>query len=231
MSRVLPDRPNIAGFTLVEALVATLLMAIVLSTLATATAQWLPNWNRGFARVQQTQVLAVGVERLVADFAAAQFVSQGRHTNRPLFEGTEESVTFIRSALGPNTSYGLDVVRIAEIADRRGGALVRSRTAFAPGTATIERFGDPIVLFRSPYRVSFAYADKTGVWRAIWHDEATLPSAVRLTVRDVATDRVLPISTVAVVRANLPAACAKGGDDCDELIEGEREDARNASRR
>lgn len=32
-----------SGFTLIEALVATLLMSIILTALATVTAQWLPN--------------------------------------------------------------------------------------------------------------------------------------------------------------------------------------------
>lgn len=36
-------RTRVAGFTLIEALVATLLMAMILSALATVTAQWLPN--------------------------------------------------------------------------------------------------------------------------------------------------------------------------------------------
>ena len=68
-------RLRTAGFTLVEALVAMLLMAMILTALATVTAQWLPNWNRGFVRVQRLQLLAIAVERLVADFAAAEFVS------------------------------------------------------------------------------------------------------------------------------------------------------------
>ena len=71
------------------------------------------------------------------------------------------------------------------------------------------------MLLRAPYRVSFADAGKDGAWKGNWHDRATLPSAVRLTVRDPATDRVLPLSTVAVVRADLPAECA--GGDCDKF--------------
>ena len=62
------------GFTLIEALFATALMGAILAALATVTAQWLPNWNRGFARVQRNELLALGLERLVADLAAAEFV-------------------------------------------------------------------------------------------------------------------------------------------------------------
>ncbi len=74
---------GIAGFTMVEALLATALMGVILSALATVTAQWLPNWNRGFSRVQQTEHLALGLERVVADLAAAEFVSVGREIPQP----------------------------------------------------------------------------------------------------------------------------------------------------
>jgi general secretion pathway protein J len=54
-------RLEVAGFTLVEVLMATALMGAILAALATVTAQWLPNWNRGFARVQRTENLALGL--------------------------------------------------------------------------------------------------------------------------------------------------------------------------
>ena len=220
-----------AGFTLVEALVATVLMGMILAALATVTAQWLPNWNRGFVRVQRTELLAIAIERLAADFAAAEFVSPNRKTDHPLFEGTELSATFVRSAIGPNTRSGLEVVRISELADRQGSVVVRSKAVFAPGPGAIGQifFGDPVVLMRAPYRLSFAYADKDGVWTGSWHDAATLPSAVRLSIRDAATDRILPFPTVAVVHADLPAECAGSADDCDDPGQKKKKDAQSQS--
>src|SRR6516225_9285550 len=94
-----PHRAS-AGFTLIETLIATALMVAILAALATITAQWLPNWNRGFARVQRTELLSLGLERVVADIAAAQFVPPGAGTKRPLFDGAALSVIFVRSALG-----------------------------------------------------------------------------------------------------------------------------------
>jgi general secretion pathway protein J len=85
------------------------------------------------------------------------------------------------------------------------------------------------VLLRAPYRLSLAYADKDGVWTGSWHDAATLPSAVRLSIRDAATDRVLPISTVAVVHTNLPADCATSVDDCDEPGKKKKNDPQSQS--
>src|SRR5262249_18785272 len=94
---------NEAGFTLLEALLATLLMTVILGALATVTAQWLPNWNRGIARVQRAERLAIGLDRALADLSVAEMVSMNGDNKHPLFEGSELSVTFVRSAVGPNT--------------------------------------------------------------------------------------------------------------------------------
>lgn len=202
-------RSAIAGFTLVEALVAAVLMGVVLTTLATITAQWLPNWSRGFARVQRSELLAVALDRIVADLAAAEFMPPNRGTERPLFEGTELAVTFVRSALGPNTRPGLEIVRLAETADLRGPKLVRSRAPFVPRDvpAAHAHFGDPVVLLSVPYRASFSYAGRDGVWRSSWLDAKELPAAVRLVIRDTATARTLSVSTATMIHTQLPAAC------------------------
>src|SRR5207248_6721845 len=90
------------GFTLLEALIATALMATILAALATITAQWLPNWNRGIGRIQRSEHLALGLARLSADLAAAEFISPGRDSVLPLFDGAERSVSFVRTTLSPN---------------------------------------------------------------------------------------------------------------------------------
>src|ERR1700675_164468 len=105
---------DIAGFTLLEALVAMALTGMILTAVATITAQWLPNWNRGFARVQGNEILSLGLDLLVADMSAAEFISANRESLLPVFEGTDHSVTFVRSALSPNALPGLEIVRIAE---------------------------------------------------------------------------------------------------------------------
>src|SRR5664279_5904221 len=99
-----------AGFTLFEMLVALLLMVGILAALATVTSQWLPNWNRGFIHVQRTELLGQGLERLVADISAAEFVTANGKAKQPLFDGDELGVRFVRTAIGPNTRPGLEVV-------------------------------------------------------------------------------------------------------------------------
>jgi general secretion pathway protein J len=225
-------RATIAGFTLVEALLATLLMGVVLAALATITAQWLPNWNRGFVRVQRSELVSVAVDRIVDDLAAAEFIAASGENKQPLFDGSELSVTFVRTAFGPNTQPGLEIVRIAEIADRLGLALVRSRARFVPRASTDVPipFADPVVLLRAPYRASFSYAGRNGVWSGRWKDPKALPVAVRLIIRDTATDRTLSVSTAAVIHTQLPAECVSpngndgDGPDCGEAVLGRKAD-------
>lgn len=204
-------RAGIAGFTLVEALLATALMGAILAAIGTVTAQWLPNWNRGFNRVQASETLAVGLERIVADLAAAEFVTAGAGVRTPVFDGTELSVTFLRTALGPNTRPGLELVRIMEVGGDKGLATVRTRARFLPmsrdGVSVQPAPANPVVLVRSPYRVTFSYAGADRVWRNVWRGEGELPKAIRVQLRDATTDRTLSVSTATLVHADMPADC------------------------
>lgn len=210
-----PSRRSIAGFTLIEALLSVALMGIVLAALALLTAQWFPNWNRGFRRVQQTELIGLGIERAVADLSAAEFVSPNGKTKHPLFEGSELSVTFVRSALGPNTTPGLDIVRLSEMPTERGLALVRTRAKFVPlepgaQVGTQVALSDPVVLTQGPFRLSFSYAGADRGWQPMWHDAKQLPRAVRLTVRSATTGQIVMVSTAMPVHVTSPAACAIG---------------------
>jgi general secretion pathway protein J len=211
------DPASSAGFTLVEMLAATLLMGIILATLATITAQWLPNWNRGVAQLQREKILATGLDRLTDDLAAAEFVSVGSGKAPPVFEGDELSVIFVRTTLEPNTDLGLQVVRIAETSDDEGGpTLVRSTAPLPMGAsqgfdADALDFTNSVVVIRSPYRVSFSYAGPDRAWRDDWHGQSLLPRAVRIQIRDNATSALLAATTSTLIHAELPASCTWTG--------------------
>ena len=213
-------RARVAGFTLVEVLLATALMGAILAAIATVTAQWLPNWNRGFGQVQNTELLAAGVERIVADIAAAEVVTAGANIRQPVFDGSELAVTFLRTAVGPNTAGGLELVRIAETPTERGLAMVRARARFQPigrdGVETQAIPSDPVALVRAPYRITFSYAGPDRVWRPTWRGEGQLPSAIRVQLRDGTNDRLLSVSTAALVHAEMSADCvlAEVVNDC-----------------
>lgn len=211
-----PSAQN-AGFTLIEALASALLMSIIFAALATVTAQWLPSWDRGALRLQQANLLALGLERLTGDISSAEFVSAGSGDQTvgqsPIFEGSELSVTFVRTTLAPNADTGLQVVRIAEISDDDGTALVRSTASLPTGGPGAEdadslAFSNPVIVIRQPFRVSFSYAGPDRAWRDSWRGQTQLPRAVRVQVRDNATSALLAESTATMVYAELPAYCA-----------------------
>jgi general secretion pathway protein J len=210
------DSAPMAGFTLIEALVATALMGFILAALATITAQWLPNWNHGVVRVQHNEQVALGLERLAADLAAADFIPANNQTRKPFFDGASRSVTFVRTALGPDTGPGLEFVRIAEIGSEWGPVLVRTRAPFVPGIDRQPNFTDPVVLLRAPYRLSFSYAGIDRNWREDWREQVQLPNAVKLTVRDAATQRTLSVSTATLIHVDVPVDCiaAKSLAEC-----------------
>jgi general secretion pathway protein J len=197
-----------AGFSLMEVLLATALMGMILTAMAMVTAQWLPNWNRGFAIVQRSELFVLGLERLVADLAAAESIPLGAPNSPLLFEGGEASVTFVRTALGPNARPGLEIVRIAEAADQFTPMLVRLRAPFVPAAeGAIPQFDSPVTLMRAPYRIAFAYAGPDQVWRGSWRNAALLPRAVRVQVRDAGTGALLAFSTATLVHSQVPADC------------------------
>ncbi|MFB9265911.1 prepilin-type N-terminal cleavage/methylation domain-containing protein [Bradyrhizobium erythrophlei] len=199
-----------AGFTLLEVLLATLLMTVILAALATVTAQWLPNWNRGIARVQRAERLAIGLERALADLSVAEMMPRSADSKLLLFEGNELSVTFVRTAVGPSTRPGLEIIRLIEKADAQGLALVRERTPFSPMPTNAQiRFVDQVVLIRAPFRVTFSYAGPDQVWQSSWRDRTQLPSTVRVSVRDAGTGQVLAVSSAAIVHVDAPAECAR----------------------
>jgi general secretion pathway protein J len=206
-------RADEAGFTLIEVLMATLLMTVILGALATVTSQWLPNWNRGMARVQRAERLAMGLDRITADLAVAEMIPLNGDTRAPLFEGSELSVTFVRTAVGPSARPGLEIVRLIEKADDQGLALVRERAPFTPMPTDAQiKFLDQVVLIRLPFRVTFSYAGPDQAWQPTWRGQTQLPEMIRIAVRNGATGQVLGVSTAAIVHANAPAECARAKD-------------------
>jgi general secretion pathway protein J len=213
------------GFTLIEALAALVLTGLVLSALGTVTAQWLPSWNRGFDRIQQSELIGIAMQRIAADLAAAEYVPPNRNGPKPLFDGSALSVTFVRTALGPNVGIGLDVVRISETAEQGGLVTVRTRAAFGPlpqGVSPSEQIqvSDPVVLLRPPLRLSFAYAGPDRIFRDSWHDADKLPAAITLTVRDARSERVLSVSTATPVHVDAPARAGSSDDDSKDDAKG-----------
>ena len=213
-----------AGFTLIETLMAVALFMVVIGALATVTSQWLPSWNRGFARVQRTEYMALGIERIMADLAAAAFITPNADVKRPIFDGDVLSVTFVRGAVGPNSQPGLEIVRLAEIAGDRGPVLARATTPFVPldpdaSVISTLKFSEPVVLVRPPFRVTFSYAGKDRAWQPTWRGQDQLPRAVQMTIRNSATGQILMVSSASKVHITAAAECSNPKvKNCDDAL-------------
>jgi general secretion pathway protein J len=200
-----------AGFTLFEALAAVALMGLIVTALANVTAQWLPSWNRGQVRAQRNEQVAVALDRLVADLSTAEYVWPNRASKVPLFRGDESTLIFVRSAVGPNSRPGLEIVQISETVDKNGPALVRTRAPFVPlptGDLSVDPipFSDPVVLLRAPFRVVFEYAGPDGIWGNAWRQSGDLPTAIRFDVRDAEGRALISTATRVHVQIRAPQA-------------------------
>jgi general secretion pathway protein J len=216
-----------AGFTLLEALAATILMAMILAALTTITAQWLPNWNRGIIRVQGNDHIGLALERIVADLAAAELVTAADESRHVVFDGIDQSIVFVRTSLGPNALPSLDLVQIGVIEAESGSVVVRSRAPFLPATtrgATQRQpvFSDPAVLLRGSYRLGFSYAGEDRVWHPAWRARADLPMSIRVSLADSNAQRARLISTTVAGYAKAPVEClsAKSMTECHILRQG-----------
>jgi len=145
---------------------------LVLSALANLTAQWLPNWNRGLERIQRSGLIGIALQRIGADLRRRIRFSQ-RGERRPIFDGSELSVTFVRSALGPNAGTGLDVVRVGiETTEQRASSrpFPHAVSAVPLGSSLAEQLiREPVLLLRSPFRC-LSYAGQDRVWKGSWHE-------------------------------------------------------------
>ena len=112
-------------------------MGLIVISLGEVTGQWLPNWHRGFGRLQRWETLDAGLRRIVADIEGAEFITANGQSRTTLFFGDATSITLVRASAEPNAAPHLAFVRLAPARGERGLELTRRETPFAPfATAT-----------------------------------------------------------------------------------------------
>ena len=163
-------------------------------------------------RVQRAELLALGLERMVADLAAAEFITAGA-ASRAAGVRRHRALGDVRA----HRARAQHAARPGDRAHRRdrrragpdAGAHARAVRADRPRRRRrcSPRSADPVVLLRAPYRVTFSYAGADRVWRNAWRGAGSCRKAVRVQLRDAATDRTLAVSTATLVHADMPADC------------------------
>lgn len=209
-----PKSDSRAGFSILEGLVVLALTGLAMAGVSTLVAQWMPVWNRGFHAVQQADLAALALDRISADLSEARYVTGSGQDNYFFFSGGPETVTFVRPILDPGERPGLEVVRIMTAPDKAGARIVRRQARFTPlppGASAAQdlTFSSSAVLLRANARVEFAYADADSEWRRQWDDPFSLPSRVRVVLRDLTSGAEIAPSTTAIVHIEAPARCAR----------------------
>ena len=192
------------GFTLVEALVALVLGAMVLSAvLSTVRVAAL-----GAARERMATSDAEGFARagtiLSGDAAHALWI--GDDAGRPVFLGRSDEID-LPQAPRQATSGGMvrpPVMVVYRIRPgTRGAILTRAEAPMAGGA--IGGAAEPVVLWQAAGRLEFRFLDARGGWLRDWTARDAMPRALAV------TDPALEVpQLVAALPDLVPLACASG---------------------
>jgi prepilin-type N-terminal cleavage/methylation domain-containing protein len=212
------------GFTLIETLAALAVGSVVIIATAALVRNVTLNFDRGARSVNETERLALAVERLAADFGSARFVTRTVADGPAIAFSAERAdgerparIMFVANADVLSAPGGENIVSLT--IERNGDAmrLVRRRAPWSGPRARFEDASlvDEVVLIDGRYDVGFLFAraaDGGGlVWTSDWVGEATLPRFVRLMLRDPSSGADLLGEADFVIRADAPAGCARNG--------------------
>jgi prepilin-type N-terminal cleavage/methylation domain-containing protein len=219
-----------AGFTLVEMLAALAITAMVIMSMGALLYQTTFFFDRGTRTVDQSEQLALAVDSLKRDFAAARFVVQrypdgirAAFTGTPGGDDASAKVLFVTAGGKGPGAQGAEAVSMTIERGEDSVQLVRRRSAWAGPHMRLEdvRLGDPVVLLKGKFAISFKFSELTEdgklEWRDLWTGEHGLPYSVRLTMRDDETGADLLPGADFRIYADAPAGCAGGGTDCVSL--------------
>lgn len=169
------------GFTILELLVALILLSLLAIGLAGSMRIGLGQWGAIEARARAAPPVAAAQDAVRALLAAAVPALAGEARNRRVaFQGGPDGVAFI-GALPPRAAApGLNALSLS--LDRAAGALVLSWRPFPS-----DRAGDAKILVDGVRDVRFAYfgaAEDGGIagWSDHWSEAAATPRLVRVSL-------------------------------------------------
>lgn len=189
------------GFTLVELLVAIMILSLLMTASFGAVRIAGRSWEAGVSHADATEEL-----RAVSDFLRRRFaqltpsVWLDGNDERIAFEGTARRMTFIAPAPEYSAGPGLLIYAITTERDKGKERLLLSYAAFDPGTGdfTEPYPGRHTILARNLTEVSFEYygADSTATdpsWQQSWPAEAeSFPLLIRIRTATTETDTGWP---------------------------------------
>jgi prepilin-type N-terminal cleavage/methylation domain-containing protein len=205
------------GFTLVEALAALAITAVIIVATGGLIKNVAGYFDRGTRGVSEAERLLLATDRLAADFSSTRYALQKNGDKFAVaFAGGPTKVAFVSAAgVGVDPQREELVALTVESADNVT-RLVRRRAAWLEPGGQIEDLtpADPVVLIEGRLEIAFAFGrlapDGALTWTDSWNAEPVLPRFARLIVRSRATGADLLSGVEFVVRSDAPPACAQG---------------------
>lgn len=222
-----------AGFTLLEALAALAIAAVIIVATAGLVSSVARHFDRGTRSVTGAEHLMLAVDRLARDFGAARFVQRTGEdgTAKAAFLAEPAKIVFVSGGGIGAGPQGEEVVTLTIEDTDAGQRLVRRRAAWLGPRMRLEDATpqDPVVLVEGRLDIAFAFARKTPegplAWGNAWTGESSLPRAVRLILRDHASGADVLAEANFLVRADAAAVCNQGDGNTPCLASASAKDA------
>lgn len=201
LSRLKSQYRLAGGFTLLELLVAVLILTLLMTASFGAVRIASRSWEAGQSRADATEEMRAVSDFLRRRFAqVSAFVWLDGNEERIAFAGDERRIRFIAAA--PEYSRGPGFLMYSLTTETRGGE-VRLELSYAPFDPGAEDFAEPhssrrTVLVENLTGASFEYygaevADIEPAWQRNWRTDAEFfPSMIRIRTATEESDRSWP---------------------------------------
>ena len=177
-----------AGFTLVELLVALIVIALTLAAVVTGLRLLGRSGERGARLIARQDMLSRGVDVLRRDIERLERVVRRRDREFEfIFEGDEKRLTFVVIEPPVPSEPGPYFVFYSIEQGEQKTVLVRSRAPYDAAAGDIRRLRrqDDVTVLEGPYVFRFGYLQREAGrarWVARWRDHNRLPALIRLEI-------------------------------------------------
>ena len=190
------------GFTLIEVMIAVVLLAIIFAITFNVLHFAVKAWDKGVVRAEVTNRVTLVQELLRSAMMQAQPVAlkTDDHSKQLAFVGGEGELRFVAPLSTAQKSGGLYVLNIQHVQYETTGTLVlryhryhyNDESFSATGTTDVELLLDNVEGITFRY---FGPDEENGVsaWKPAWVEQSVLPYKIEMTVRMAREDVVWPI--------------------------------------
>jgi len=181
-----------AGFTLVELLVAIMILTLFMTASMGAVRIGSRSWAAGETKSDATEEMRAAADFLRRQFAQMPFLTIGEgDEQRLLFIADQKHVRFVAPAPQYSQGAGLITYILAAEAIEEDNALTLRYAPFDPGSDELSTnyFGEPVVLATDFDGIDFQFygaptGDDETAWRSSWDQDAeNYPKAILIRTR------------------------------------------------